>query len=61
MDSRKLLQNKILKIEESIHEAYELVNIGYVKEVYDEVDLKLDDIMEMISGLRYLIRKKVFS
>ena len=49
MDSRKLLKNKILKIEESIDEAYELVNIGYVKDVYDEVDLKLNDIMKMAS------------
>ena len=49
MDSRKLLKNKILKIEEPIDEAYELVNIGYVKDVYDEVDLKLNDIMKMVS------------
>ena len=59
MDSGKLLKNKILKIEESIDEAYELVDIGYVKEVYDEVDVKLDDIMEIIRGIRYLLREKV--
>ena len=33
MDSRKLLKNKIPKIEELIDEAYELVDIGYVKDV----------------------------
>ena len=59
MESRKLLKNKILKIEESIDEAYELVDIGYVKEVYDEVNLKLNDIMKMVSEIRYLLRGKV--
>ena len=49
MDSDKLLKNKILKIEESLDEAYELVDIGYVKDVYDEVNFKLDDIMKMVS------------
>ena len=49
MDSGKLLKNKILKIEESLDEAYELVDIGYVKDVYDEVNFKLDDIMKMVS------------
>ena len=58
MDSRKLLKNKILKIEESIDEAYELVDIGYVKDVYDEVELKLNDIMKMVSEIRYLLRGK---
>ena len=59
MDSRKLLKNKILKIEKSIDEAYELVDIGYVKEVNDEVNLKLNDIMKMVSEMRYLLRGKV--
>ena len=60
MDSRKLLKNNILKIEESIDEAYELVDIGYVKEVYDEVNLKLNDIMKMVSEIRYLFRGKSY-
>ena len=60
MDSRKLLKNKILKIEESLDEAYELVDIGYVEEVYDEVDLKLNDIMKMVSEIRYLLREKSY-
>ena len=59
MDSRKLLKNKILKIEESLDEAYELVDIGYVTDVYDEVNLKLFDIMKMVSEIRYLLRGKV--
>ena len=59
MHSRKLLKNKILKIEESLDEAYELVDIGYVKEVNDEVELKLFDIMKMVSEIRYLLRGKV--
>ena len=59
MDSRKLLKNKILKIEESLDEAYELVDIGYVKEVNDEVELKLFDIMKMVSEIRYLLREKL--
>ena len=59
MDSGKLLKNKLLKIEESIDEAYELVNIGYVKEKTDEVELKLKDIMKMVSEIRYLLREKV--
>ena len=58
MDSGKLLENKILKIEESLDEAYELVDIGYVKDVYDEVELKLNDIMKMVSEIRYLLRGK---
>ena len=60
MDSRKLVKNKILKIEESIDEAYELVDIGYVKEVYDEVNLKLFDIIKMVSEIRYLLRGKSY-
>ena len=59
MESRKLLKNKILKIEESIDEAYELVDIGNMKKVYDEVNLKLNDIMKMVSEIRYLSRGKV--
>ena len=47
MDRGKLLKNNILKIEESLDEAYELVDIGYVKETYDKVELKLFDIMKM--------------
>ena len=47
-----------LKIEELIDEAYELVDIGYVKDVYDEVELKLNDIMKMVSEIRYLLREK---
>ena len=58
MDSGKLLKNKILNIEEPIDEAYELVNIGYVKDVYDVDDLKLNDIMKMVSEIRYLLRGK---
>ena len=58
MDSGKLLKNKILKIEESLDEGYELVDIGYVKDVYDEVELKLNDIMKMVSEIRYLLRGK---
>ena len=56
MESKKLLKNKILKIEESLDEAYELVNIGYMEEVYDEVELKLFDIMKMVTEIRYLLR-----
>ena len=59
MESRKLLKNKILEIEESIDEAYDLVNIGYVKENYDEINLKLLDILKMVSEIRYLLREKV--
>ena len=44
MDSKKLLKHKILKIEDK---SYELVAIGYVEDVYDEVELK--DIMKMVS------------
>ena len=58
MDSGKLLKNTILKIEESLDEAYELVDIGYVKDVYDEVELKLNDIVKMVSEIRYLLRGK---
>ena len=58
MDSGKLLKNKILKIEELQDEAYELVDIGYLKDVYDEVELKLNDIMKMVSEIRYLLRGK---
>ena len=58
MDSRKLLKNKIPKIEELIDEAYELVDIGYVKDVYDEVELKLNNVMKMVSEIRYLLRGK---
>ena len=60
MDSGKLLKNKILKIEESQDEAYELVDIGYLKDVYDEVELKLNDIMKMVSEIRYLLREKSY-
>ena len=60
MDSGKLLKNTILKIEESLDEAYELVDIGYVKDVYDEVELKLNDIMKMVSEIRYLLREKSY-
>ena len=59
MESKKLLKNSILRIEESLDEAYELVNIGYMEEVYDEVELKLFDIMKMVSEIRYLLRGKV--
>ena len=59
MDSGKLLKNKILKIEESLDEAYELVNFGYVKETYDKVESKLFDIMKMVAKIRYLLREKV--
>ena len=59
MDSRKLLKNKILKIEESLDEAHELVDIGYVKETYDKVEFKFFDIMKMVSEIRYLLRGKV--
>ena len=59
MDSGKLLKNKILKIEESLDEAYELVNFGYVEETYDKVELKLFDIMKMVAKIRYLLREKV--
>ena len=60
MDSRKLLKNNLLKIEESLDEAYELVDIGYVEEVFDEVELKLNDIMKMVSEIRYLLREKSY-
>ena len=59
MDSGKLLKNNILKIQESLDEAYELVDIGYVTDVYDKVELKLFDIMKMESEIRYLLREKV--
>ena len=59
MESKKILKNSILRIEESLDEAYELVNIGYMEEVYDEVELKLFDIMKMVSEIRYLLRGKV--
>ena len=61
MESKKLLKNSILGIEESLDEAYELVDNGYVTDVYDEVELKLFDIMEIyiVSDIRYLLKKKV--
>ena len=59
MESRKLLKNSILRIEESLGEAYELVDIGYVEDVYDEVELKLSDIMKMVAEIRYLLKGKV--
>ena len=37
MDSRKLLKNKILMIEESMGIVCNLVDYGYVEEVNDEV------------------------
>ena len=59
MESRKILKNKILKIEELIDEAYELVDIGNIKKVYYEVNLKLNDIIIMIYDIRSLLRGKV--
>ena len=59
MESKKLLKNSILRIEESLDEAYELVDIGYVEDVNDEVKSMLFDIMEIISDIRYLLKKKV--
>ena len=59
MEGKKFLRNSILRIEESLDEAYELVNIGYTEEVYDEVESKLFDIMRMITEIRYLLRGKV--
>ena len=59
MESKKLLKNKILKIEESIDEVYELVDIVYVEKLYDEVSLKLNDIMKIVTDIKYLLRGKV--
>ena len=59
MESKKLLKNSILRIEESLDEAYELVDIGYVEDVYDEVKSMLFDIMEIVSDIRYLLSGKV--
>ena len=59
MESKKLLKNSILRIEESLDEAYELVDNGYVTDVYDEVKSMLFDIMEIVSDIRYLLRGKV--
>ena len=59
MESKKLLKNSILRIEESLDEPYELVDNGYVTDVYDEVKSMLFDIMEIVSDIRYLLKKKV--
>ena len=59
MDSRKLLKNKILNIEKSLDDAFEIVSIGYVKDVNEEINLKLTDLIEMVSGLRNLLSEKV--
>ena len=59
MESKKLLKNKILKIEESIDEVYELVDILYHEKLYDEVNLKLDDIIKIVTNIKYFLRGKV--
>ena len=59
MEGKKLLKNSILRIEESLDEPYELVDNGYVTDVYDEVKSMLFDIMEIVSDIRYLLKKKV--
>ena len=58
MDSGKLLKDKLFKIEESTNEAYHLVSKGYIKEVDNELNYNLDDIVEVINGIRYLLRDK---
>ena len=55
MNSRKLLKNKIPKIEESMGSVCNLVDFGYVEEVNDEVNLKLNDVMKMVLEISYLL------
>ena len=55
MESKKLLKNKILKIEESMGSVCNLVDFGYVEEVNDEVNLKLNDVMKMVLEVAYLL------
>ena len=55
MESKKLLKNKILKIEESMGSVCNLVDFGYVEEVNDEVNLKLNDVMKMVLEIAYLL------
>ena len=59
MESKRFLKNKILKIEESIDEVYELVDILYHEKLYDEVNLKLNDIIKIVSNIKYFLRGKV--
>ena len=59
MKSKILLKRKILEIEESIDEVYELVDMLYHTKLYDEVNLKLDDIKKIVSNIKYSLRGKV--
>ena len=59
MKSKLLLKSKILEIEESIDEVYELVDMLYHTKLYDEVNLNLDDIKKIVSNIKYLLRGKV--
>ena len=59
MKSKILLKKKILEIEESIDEVYELVDMLYHSKLHDEVDLKLDDINKIINNIKYFLRGKV--
>ena len=55
MDSRKLLKNKILIIEKLMVNVCNLVDYGYVEEVNEEVNLKLDDVKKMVLEIAYLL------
>ena len=59
MKSKILLKKKILEIEESIDEVYELVDMLYHSKLHDKVDLKLDDINKIITNIKYFLRGKV--
>ena len=60
MKSKLLLKSKILEIEESIDEVYELVDMLYHKKLYDEVNLKLDDIIKIVSNIKYFFKRKSY-
>ena len=59
MKSKILLKKKILDIEESIDEVYELVDMLYHQKLYDQVDTKLEDIIKIVSNIKYFLRGKV--
>ena len=59
MKSKILLKKKILEIEESIDEVYELVDMLYHSKLYDEVDSNLNNINKIITNIKYFLRGKV--
>ena len=59
MKSKILLKKKILELEESIDEVYELVDMLYHSKLYDEVDSNLNNINKIITNIKYFLRGKV--